>query len=279
MPNTFLFIIPLTPSSHLTSTRAALRKLCFDSLLKQNYSNWKALIIGKITEEEKPGKNFLHLDFEGHKEEKLQKATEYVLNSESVYDYIIRLDDDDVFNPSLLKKLENKNFDLCVDKYHSFWDVSTGNISQKIMYWFPNTCIHKREYALSVFGNFPPGNYQRFRNHPFLIENEHNDFHLYYNQNHKIIFVDKSSPLYLRVLNPDSITSMQAANQPDYMDGFGYWKKNNLKAFYFLNIIRLNTKMNSKRKKQSFNFLMNAIKNSIVSLKNYNKVVITKNEL
>jgi hypothetical protein len=276
MPKSFLFIIPLTPVSHLTADRRILRKLCFDVLSQQTYPNWKALLVGNPIDEVNYGGNFIQLEFEGHKEEKLQKATEYVLSAGLSGDYIIRLDDDDVFNPGLLKKLECVNFDLYVDKYHSFWDSSTGRVSQKIRYWFPNTCIHKREHALSVFGAFPPGEYTRFKDQPFLIENEHNDFHFYYNQQHQIIFSEKNDPLYLRILNPGSITSLQAQDYSDYINHFGYWKINRLKSFAFLDAIKLKSELKIKRKRQNFIFLINSIKSTLVSLKNYNQAVINK---
>lgn len=277
MLNSFLFIIPLTPKTHLSPQRLALRKLCFNTLNNQSYSNWKAIIIGELSDEERLNEKFIKIDFEGQKEEKLQKATEYFLSSGLKCDYVIRLDDDDMFNPGILNDLKDKKFDLCVDKYHSFWDVSTGLISQKIMYWFPNSCIQDKKHAFSITGSFPPGDYKRFKAEPFLIENEHNDFHLYYNKDHTIIFSNKNSPVYLRSLSPDSITSSQANNYAEYLDNFGYWKKNSLNSFFFLNTIKISSKKDNIRKKQNFWFFLKSIKNSIISNRVYNKIVIDKN--
>ncbi|MBA2611557.1 MAG: hypothetical protein H0U95_06275 [Bacteroidetes bacterium] len=277
MPNSFLFIIPLTPRSHLSSQRLSLRKLCFDTLKSQSYSNWKALLIGELLDEEQVSEKFIKIDFEGQKEEKLQKATEYILRKELNCDYIIRLDDDDIFNPVILDSLKDKNFDLCVDKYHSFWDTSSGMISQKIMYWFPNSCIHNKKHALAIVGSFPPGDYQRYKEKPFLIENEHNDFHFHYTEKNNIIFSDKKSPVYLRSLSSGSITSLQANNYSEYMNNFGYWKENNIGAFSFLKKIKIDTGTENKRKKQNLLFFLKSIKNTIISLKVYNKVIINKN--
>lgn len=272
MQKTFLFIIPLTPASHLSESRLFLRKLCFDNLLSQTYSSWKALLIGKLTDQEIPGPNFMLLDFEGHKEEKLQMATAYIRDHQVEADYIIRLDDDDIFNPQLLGKLSASTFDLYVDKYHYYWNSETGYVSRAVRYWFPNTCIHKRSHALESFGNFPPGNYTRYKSQCLLIENEHNDFHKYYNQNHRIFFSEASAPIYLRTINSGSITSMQAENHGEYMNSFGVWKKNKLRDFLFLNQL----KMNKRPIGQAWRFLISDLKSTLISLKNYNRIVIRK---
>ncbi len=272
MQNTFLFIIPLTPASHLSESRLFLRQLCFENLRSQTYSGWKALLIGKLGDHEAPGSNFIQVDFEGHKEEKLQMATQYIQEQQVEADYIIRLDDDDIFNPQLLKKLSGLSFDLYVDKCHYYWNSETGCVSRAVRYWFPNTCIHKRSHALSAFGNFPPGNYTRYKSQCLLIENEHNDFHHYYSQDHRILFSEKNAPVYLRTINPGSITSQQATRQEDYMNSFGFWKKNTLKDFLFLNRL----KMNKKPGGQTWRFLIGDLKSTLISLKNYNRIVIRK---
>ncbi len=273
MQKIFLFIIPLTPASHLSESRLFLRKLCFDNLQSQTYAGWKALLIGKLTDQEVPGPNFMLLDFEGHKEEKLQMATHYIQEHQVEADYIIRLDDDDIFNPLLLKQLSTITFDLYVDKYHHYWNSETGCVSRAVRYWFPNTCIHKRSHALEPFGNFPPGNYTRYKNECLLIENEHNDFHKYYNQNHHIMFSGKTVPVYLRTINPDSITSLQAGNHENYWNSFGFWKRNTLKDFLFLDQLKLNKRAG----RQSLRFRLNDLKNMLISLKNYEGIVIRKN--
>ncbi len=272
MQKTFLFIIPLTPASHLSESRLLLRKLCFDNLLSQTYSGWKALLIGKLTDQEAPGSNFILVDFEGHKEEKLQMATQYIEEHKIEADYIIRLDDDDIFNPQLLKTLSGASFDLYVDKYHYYWSSETGCVSRAVRYWFPNTCIHKRSHALAPFGDFPPGNYTRYKSKCLLIENEHNDFHKYYNRNHRILFSEGNAPTYLRTINSGSITSLQAMSQEDYLNSFGFWKKNKLRDFLFLNRL----KVTKKPIRQTGRFLINDLKSRLISLKNYDRIVIRK---
>ena len=276
MSNSFLFIIPLTPCRLLTENRKKLRSICLKTLTSQTYPNWKALLIGSELPDGFSGGNFIHLSYEGYKEEKLQKATQYILSNPLKPDYIIRLDDDDIFNPELLDQLKNLTFDLYVDKYHTFWNSSDGSISQKIFYWFPNTCIHKAEHALQRYGNLPPGNYERFKTNALLIENEHNDFHKYYTIDHKIRFSSKQDPVYLRALNPDSITSIeQVGDFKNYLDRHGYRKKNNLPAFRFLNGI-VSEKTNGSLRGQGLLFLIRQTVQNIRALLNYNKVVLYK---
>lgn len=276
MPNSFLFIIPLTPRSYLTENRLALRTLCFDTLLAQTYSNWKALVIGEKNLTGFNSERFITIDFEGPKEEKLQMATRYIIDSGLNPDYIIRLDDDDIFNPGILSQLKDFHFDLYVDKFHSYWDVSSGRIAQQIMYWFPNTCIHKASHALTTFGSFPAGDYKRFRPQPVLIENEHNDFHLYYTDKSKIIYSHKRDPLYLRTLNPDSITSSGTHSYSEYLSRHGYWKKNNLSAFNFLKNYKISEPEKQVMVKQNFLFLIKSLKHRFISLWNYKRIVIKK---
>lgn len=232
MPSSFLFIIPLSPPERLSDARRALQRRCLQTLIDQNYDNWKAILIGSGLKDGPVSDKFIFLNFEGHKEEKLQKASEYILDRDVRGDYIIRLDDDDIFNSSLLRELSNGDFDLYVDRYQTFWDPVSNKVAQKVMYWFPNTCIHKRQHALKLWGTFPPGEYERFRNRPRLIENEHNDFHLYYSQSHKIIFAKKNNPVYLRAMNRDSITANQASDFRLYLNQHGYWTKNTFRAFH-----------------------------------------------
>lgn len=276
MPNSFLFIIPLTPSSRLSNERKQLRELCLNTLISQIYPGWKALLIGKTNPDDPKNDKFIFLDHEGAKEEKLQKATEYILHNKIECDYIIRLDDDDIFNPVILNELKEKEFDLFVDQYHSFWNVASGLVSQKVMYWFPNTCIHKKEHALATFGSFPPGEYERFKNKPVLIENEHNDFNHYYSQKHNIIFSKKNDPLYLRSLSSNSITSASATNFSDYLNQHGYWKQNKFKSFAFLNKNVITNNNNQLTAKQSLKVFLKGVIADKKALKNYHNIIIKK---
>ena len=138
--NSFLFIIPLTPKRLLTEERQALQELALLTLLGQSYAYWTALLVGE-TDLKIDDPRFVQISFEGHKEEKLQCATEYIIDRNLQNTHIIRLDDDDIFNPTLLESLKQADFDLYVDKFQTFWDPANGRVANKIFYWFPNTCI------------------------------------------------------------------------------------------------------------------------------------------
>lgn len=264
MKKKFLFIIPLTPKAYLTPNRSSLRTLSLQNLVNQDYDNWLAILIGKTDETVPKVGNFIILDVEGQKEEKLQAATKYIKDTNLEFDYLIRLDDDDMFNPKLLSKLANKDFDIYIDKYHTFWDASTGAIAQQVPYWFANTCIHKKEHALTVFGKFPRDTTVFTKEKPFLIENGHGDFHKYYNQNHKILIAERNDPLYVRTLNPDSHSSLYTGDFVKYMNLFGIWRKNKLKTYSFLKDFNLPVLPNVQRKDQD---LMFKIKNSYTMMK------------
>ena len=221
----FLFIIPLTPNSFLNIDRRVIQETCFNFLLAQDYSNWSALVIGeRLPDIINEKVNFIHINYEGVKEEKLQIATRFISDNKLLYDYIIRLDDDDFFNPKILNQLSNSDFDIYVDKYHTFFEYKYQLISQQIRLWFPNTCIHKFEHAMSIYGNLARADIKKINNHVRLIENDHSKLHPYY-KNKKIIFADSTNPLYLRVLNKDSITAKSSINYTAYLKQFGYWKK------------------------------------------------------
>jgi hypothetical protein len=277
MLNSFLFIIPLTPDNYLTEDRRALRKLCLSTLLSQHYVNWMAILVGTSNVTEFQSEKLLQIDFEGPKEEKLQIATDYIIKNSFEGDYIIRLDDDDIFNPNLLNLLGNLDFDLYVDKYHRYWNITNGKVSKMIRYWYPNTCILKRKHALTTFGHFPPGNYKKFKDSPLLIENEHNDFHLYFNQSHNIVFAKTDDPVYIRTLNPHSITSLQGGTYEDYLETFGFWENLSLKSYTFLkHAYKSNAAKAYAYKKQGFiSYIKSAIANIIAS-RNFFKLVIAK---
>ena len=271
---TFLFLIPLTPKAYLTENRKALRRLCMRNLLDQDYHNWSALLIGTIDETIPSSEHFISLNVEGQKEEKLQAATKFIKETGLKVEYVIRLDDDDIFNPKLLNKIGKEEFDIYIDKYHTFWDASTGKIAQQVPLWFANTCIHKKEHALTVFGKFPRDTTVFTKEKPFLIENGHGDFHKYYSQSHNIFIAERSDPLYVRTLNPDSHSSLYTGDFVKYMNLFGIWRKNKLKSYSFLKNFDLPVLPKVERKSQGLVF---KLKNSYAMIKGvinfYSKVI------
>ena len=256
----FIFIVPLTPKSKLDKTRTVLRNICLESLLKQSYENWQAIIIGKDAEISVGNKGHFHLiSEEGTKEEKLQKATEFILKHRIPGDYIIRLDDDDIVNPKILEKATNLDFDLYVDKHQWFWHYESGMVSNRVWHWFPNTCIHKREHALTAWGDYAKGKFKKYKEQALLIENDHSKLHPYY-RGKKVLLADKNHPIYLRTITSTSITAQNALNHESYLKRFGLWRNNNLKDFQFL----------KHYNRQNFNAAPHYTFKEVVLLKYYN---------
>lgn len=227
----FLFIIPLTPNVLAGSVRAELQKKCFELLRIQNYSNWRALVIGDQPPEViKDEPRFIHLKTEGKKEEKLKQATEFIKTSGITSDYIIRLDDDDFFNPTILKQVATLEFDIYTDKYHTFFEYESQAISQQIRPWFPNTCIHKFSHAMNSLENTSGVKFMECAPKTLLIENDHSKIHWYYRYK-KIVYAGRENPVYLRVLNKESITAKSGLDYHIYLKQFGIWKWRRIKEF------------------------------------------------
>lgn len=263
--NHFLFIIPLTPSKLLNNERRFLQKQCLLNLLSQKYKRWQAILVGDEAQELSLQSNyFLPLNFEGKKEEKLQQATDYILTKNIVSNYIIRLDDDDFFNPNILTKIHSLDFDLYVDKQQYFWHLESNCISHRTWHWFPNTCIHKTSHALSTWGSFAKGSFEKFHNKALLIENDHSQLHPFY-KDKDIIFAGKKDPVYLRTITSSSITAMAAGDFKKYLNSFGNWKRKNLKN-YNLPIKLDNQKIHQPLLVKFYNF-----KNELIAKKNYSR--------
>ena len=220
--NKFLFIIPLTPDSYLTEERKELRKWCFHSLFAQTYDHWEAIVIGETNDESIQHPKFIHINEEGQKPFKLQLATKYIRENNLDHQYIIRFDDDDIFNPFLLERIKHEDFDLYTDKYHHFIEYQSLCVSNMVRFWYPNTCIHRREHALAKFGKLVDDKIEQINPFVALIENNHAEVHDYY-RDKKVLLAPQETPIYLRVLNRSSITSMSSAEYMEYLNGFGLW--------------------------------------------------------
>jgi len=266
--NSYLFIIPATPKKYLNEDRVKLQELCVEHILNQSYSNWKVLWIS----EDAPRVNddrFIHVNYEGVKEEKLQIASQFIIDNNMEGDYIIRLDDDDAFNTSILDEIKENDFDLMVDKYQVFWLFNSPYFASRVWYWFPNTCIHKREHALAVFGKLANDEIKQLNTEVRLIENDHSKLHSYY-ANKKVVFSNKDNPIYIRTITDSSITSKNSHNQKAYLMNFGYWKKKAYKNF-----IKLEGK-NQLPFQQTLKHQLKVFKNDQIALRNYSKVLNLK---
>lgn len=106
-------------------------------------------------------------------------------------------------------------------------------VSNRVWHWFPNTCIHKREHALTAWGDYAKGKFKKYKEQALLIENDHSKLHPYY-RGKKVLLADKNHPIYLRTITSSSITAQNALNHESYLKRFGLWRNNNLKDFQFL---------------------------------------------
>ena len=265
MMNKFLFVIPATPKKFLDDSRTKLQELCVLHLVSQTYSNWEVLWISENVPNT-DDKRFLHVNYEGPKEEKLQIATRYIIANNVPADYIIRLDDDDLFNTKILNEIKEESFDLMVDKHQSFWLYETNYFASRVWYWFPNTCIHKKEHALCVFGSLVNENVKRLNPETRLIENDHSKIHHYY-IGKDIQFSFQGNPIYLRTITSNSVTYNDSENKGAYYSKFGNWKQRTFENF----IIPLSGKRLPF--KQSFSQKMKNSKNDIVANAKYQKIV------
>jgi len=210
------------PAEKLNSQRVALRALCFKQLrlLKASYRVW---LLGDPGEEIS---DFETIKVRGtSKEDKLWEAGRILKASFSPpARYVVRLDDDDLINVSAFEAAANKDFDCYADKYHQFYDLSSGAVCAQKRNWIPNTAIHKFEHAMKIVPSI--GGSELAGKENFLFACDHSQaWHPYY-ADKKVVYTDKSNPLYLRVLNPGSITAQGNDSQSytDYLRSFGNWE-------------------------------------------------------
>lgn len=249
----FVFIIPLTPSIHKTPLRQDLFELMLSSLTKQTSNNWQAILVGEY---EKTEGNFIYIPAKAiepgfvkkirstesatDKHFKIEVALQNIAAQPRKPKYLIRLDDDDIFSPTILSKVQNLEYDCCVDRYHTYYDVSTGKICQNAATWFPNTIIHKYEHAIAPI---PAGSSIDEPGGPLIAWSHNVAFHKYYEEKN-VIFADKNHPVYLRTITP---TSVSFAGQKDklqyeeYISRYGEWYYKRLEDFevYITELIKL----------------------------------------
>jgi len=190
----FLFLVPLTPSRLMTPLRSLLFEQFLKGLQSQRYENWSAILIGE--HEGTEGKVKYCRIMAESKEIKLIFAMQYLLSLEVKPDYIIRMDDDDIINPSIIQKVSTLTFDCFADRYHVFYDVLSGNISTQKRDFLANTVIHKYEHAIKAVGP----------DQTPLIQSDHS-FWIDYYRDKNLVYTAPSFPVYLRVLSPTTVTN------------------------------------------------------------------------
>lgn len=227
----FLFITHKTPSVLQTPLRKQLFELYLEALNQQTYKQWKLLIIG---EEESQNDRIKIVKLDSSNREVIPELLEKIYDRVDVCeylessDYIVKLDDDDIMSPTVLQSVAEKTFDVYHDDWHTFYDISSGQITQQQRAWIPSTCIHSTKHALSPI-TLGEKNYYR---NSVLYTDHALVWHNYYHGKN-VVIAPKEHPVYLRILSPTSITAggnKRSAEDIDfehyysYLKSFGYWK-------------------------------------------------------
>jgi hypothetical protein len=243
----FMIIVPLTPKRLLTPIREQLFEIFLKNMDRINYEHWEAVLIGD-DENDKGKIKYKKIGAES-KELKLVYAREYLSSLKVKPDYVLRLDDDDLINPSLFSKLANQDLDCYADKYHVFYDVLSGRLSWQHRIWLANTVVHRYEYAMTEIGE----------SGMTLLQSDHSKAWSEFYSSKKIVYAPKDHPVYVRVLSPVTVTSQthnlstpvhdqyaqltqrlahydtmsQDENEryQSYLKGFGQWKNKSISDF------------------------------------------------
>lgn len=217
----------------MSPLRKDLFQLYLKALLNQNYSNWKALV---LSEEEKTDGNIHFIQCPENIVTKVQKlifAGQYIRTNNIKADYLIRIDDDDIISSKALCSANKESFDCYADRFHTFFDIQSGNIAQQKRDWLANTVIHKFEFALSPFGK---------ELHPLFVYDHSQTWKEFY-KNKNIVYTSPDNPIYMRILSPSSITANESitghssSQYKIYLKKFGRWKSlnklNGLDGYYY----------------------------------------------
>lgn len=221
MQTDYLFLIPLMPQHLMDEQRKALRKLCFEQIQKINSSK-RVWLLGEIDEKIE---GFENIQVKGiTKEDKLWEVGNILKSSYTPpARFLVRLDDDDLINPIVFDQIVNEDFDCYTDEYHHFYDLSSAQVSTQKRDWIPNTAIHKYNHAMKKVEAQGGGEQAGDTNYLFACDHSL-AWHVYYNDK-KVKYTSKKNPIYLRVLNPGSITakSDEINDYISYLSGFGNW--------------------------------------------------------
>ena len=230
----FIFIIPRTPKAYKTKIRESLWEVTKLSLINQTCSSWKAIVVCDDVDENSVDERIIYVRSKVQKKgDKINEAINYVVQKKIDVDFVIRLDDDDVIMPNSLKESLNFDFDVYADKYHTFYDLSSGLLSTVKRKWLANTVIHEVSHAFKIFEDTGI----------HLINHDHSIKWYEYYKRKKIVYSKKVSPIYIRVLNPVSVTAIEANNYKNYLSFFGKWNYSNPNDFkdYSIQLITENS--------------------------------------
>jgi len=239
----YLFIIPASPDLEKGSLRQELQKLCFQQLqkLEASYMVW---LLGDADVEHS---SFRKVICSGKsKEDKLKEAGDELNEMPRLAKYLVRLDDDDLINPHVFDNMATLNFDIAFDKKHFFYDLATDLTSCQKRAWVPNTAILNYNSALTKVVAI--GGAHTIDGMNYLFACDHSQaWHPFFE---KMNVVHPEEPIYLRILNPQSITAggpkqFSKKNYFRYLDGFGTWR-----APFPSSLVSVKFNLQSIRKKQ-----------------------------
>lgn len=222
--HSFIIITTYGPDADKpNSVRGKLHQLYLKGLAHINYDNFKVFLFGHKASSRLD--NIFYVKANGFtKEQKLREAKQYLLEKSVKADYILRLDDDDILNPEAFNMVNQNPCDVYVDKFHTFYDITSGKTAQQQRPWFPNTTILRYELSFHYL----------FLDNALFFNYQHSYWHYYIHDcNLKLRYAEKNNPLYLRILNKSSITSGQQADgeYQNYLKPFGAWKMISFQAF------------------------------------------------
>jgi len=232
----FLFITHLSPRAIRSPLRQGLIEQMERSLHAQSYPHWKALWIGEEEYQSDRIKIVAVPDKQALSQVYLREDVKQYLHD---CDYLVKLDDDDVILPHTLEIASKLDFDCYCDAWHTFYDVSSGVVTQEKRAWIASTCIHKKEHALMGHTTHEPaGNFINS-----LFYGEHGRDWIGYYKNKRMVHADRKTPVYVRVLSPTSITAgarvfpvktfadIDMAPYYHYLKQFGAWNKAAIRGF------------------------------------------------
>lgn len=227
MPIDYLFLMPLMPPAMVDPQRRELRKLCFQQLQKLECT-YRVWLLGDLSSNHELPEQFKIINsIYETKEDKLFEVGK-ILEKETTasFRYLVRLDDDDIINPSVFDQCAQRQYCCYVDSIHWFYDLSSGKVSTQSRPWFPNTMIHTFADAMTKIDAIGGSTHAGSQN--FLFACDHSQaWHTYY-RNQKLTRLSAKCPLYIRILNPGSITASanldgHKAEYLDYLTTFGDW--------------------------------------------------------
>jgi len=234
-----VYIIPLTPTSHLTPLRRMFFDLTIQALNAQKSANWEALLIGEFDKKEG---NLTYLPAKaldanyvkpwrsdpGHTDKhfKVDVAMQYINSQSRKPKYLARLDDDDIMSPDIVSVIERSGdvYDCFTDKYQVMYNVTNGKFVFTNLPWMPNTMFHKYEHANVPIAEFGFS----------LINCSHNfGYHKYY-AGKKVWYSPKDKPLYIRTLSPTNLNLLAQEGKitfEQHVKKWGFWHYKELPGY------------------------------------------------